>query len=374
MRIACVVTLLALTLGLVSSPAQAQFAMAVSVRIGPPLLPVYVQPLCPGPGFVWIPGYWAYGPYGYFWVPGTWVEPPEVGLLWTPGYWGFEDAFYVWHAGYWGPVVGFYGGVNYGFGYPGTGFFGGYWRGRDYYYNRAVTNVNVTNVRNVYNTTVVNQTTTVNRASFNGGQGGTTARATPQELEAARNQRVGMTSEQEHHLQAASTDRRLLASANHGRPEVAATPRPGEFNRNAAPTPTPTPNPGRPSMNPNRPEERNRTEVAPREPGSVSRAPMNTAPVNPKLEQKHQQQMDQLRQRQDTEQQKMQQQQMREQEKMNRQRPDQARMSELQNRQQHAQDQMNQRHAQQTQQLQERQQKEIQKQHGNGRPSDQHEH
>ena len=34
-------------------------------------------------------------------------------------------------AGYWGPHVGYYGGVNYGFGYMGVGFAGGAWRGDD---------------------------------------------------------------------------------------------------------------------------------------------------------------------------------------------------------------------------------------------------
>jgi hypothetical protein len=56
---------------------------------------------------------------GYYWVPGTWILPPEAGLLWTPGYWESEEGVYVFHVGYWGPHIGFYGGVNYGFGYDG---------------------------------------------------------------------------------------------------------------------------------------------------------------------------------------------------------------------------------------------------------------
>src|SRR5439155_15775648 len=93
------------------------------------------QPECPAPGYLWTPGYWAYGPEGYYWVPGTWVEPPTVGVLWTPGYWGWRNGFYVWHGGYWGPHVGFYGGINYGYGYSGVGFEGGEWRGREFVYN-----------------------------------------------------------------------------------------------------------------------------------------------------------------------------------------------------------------------------------------------
>ena len=153
-----------------SSASAADVGVAVRVRVGPPLLPVYAQPICPEPGYVWVPGYWAYDDdTGYYWVPGTWVFPPEAGLLWTPGYWAFVDGFYVWNVGYWGPTVGFYGGINYGFGYPGTGFYGGYWRGQQYYYNTSVTNVNTVVVHNVYNTTVTNNSASNSRASFNGG-------------------------------------------------------------------------------------------------------------------------------------------------------------------------------------------------------------
>ena len=100
----------------------AQVAIGVAIRIGPPALPVYAQPPCPVEGYMWTPGYWAYGPEGYYWVPGVWVAPPRVGVFWTPGYWGFAGGLYGWHAGYWGPHVGFYGGINYGFGYGGVGF------------------------------------------------------------------------------------------------------------------------------------------------------------------------------------------------------------------------------------------------------------
>src|SRR5579862_5143389 len=141
---------LALALPLLIAPAAASAGVAVSITIGPPALPVYVQPPCPVDGYLWTPGYWAWGPAGYYWVPGVWVAPPMVGLLWTPGYWGFLDGAYFWHAGYWGPHVGFYGGINYGFGYPGHGFYGGVWSGGAFRYNTAVVNVNRTVVHNTY--------------------------------------------------------------------------------------------------------------------------------------------------------------------------------------------------------------------------------
>ena len=139
----------------------------------PPAIPVYAQPICPGPGYLWTPGYWAWSDdAGYYWVPGTWVLAP-IGMYWTPGYWGWGGGYYMWHPGYWGPHVGFYGGINYGFGYTGVGFYGGEWRGGGFYYNRSVTNVSVTNVTNVYNRTVI--VNNVNRVSYNGGEGPVTS-------------------------------------------------------------------------------------------------------------------------------------------------------------------------------------------------------
>src|SRR5271157_6416956 len=213
----------------VSTPASAQIGIGIgiSVRIAPPALPAYAQPICPGPGYLWTPGYWAWNEDGgYYWVPGTWVVAP-VGMLWTPGYWGFAGGFYGWHAGYWGPHVGFYGGINYGFGYGGVGFFGGEWRGGAFFYNRSVVNVNVTNVTNVYNRTViVNNTRNV---SFN-GPGGIEARPTPQEEAYGREPHTAALAAQAEHEHAASQNKQLFASENHGRPAIAATGKPGEFN------------------------------------------------------------------------------------------------------------------------------------------------
>src|SRR5580698_4669270 len=125
----------------------------------PPPLPDYDQPPCPGDDYIWTPGYWDYASTGYYWVPGVWVEAPYVGALWTPGYWGYSHNRYAFFHGYWGPHIGFYGGVNYGFGYVGVGYQGGYWNGGRFDYNRSVNNVNVTVVHNVYSRTVVNNTT-----------------------------------------------------------------------------------------------------------------------------------------------------------------------------------------------------------------------
>src|ERR1700734_2170580 len=158
-------------------PAASSAQIILSIGFAPPPLPVYEQPVCPDAGYIWTPGYWAYAQEGYFWAPGTWVMAPEPGLLWTPGYWGWGEGAFVFNEGYWGAHIGFYGGINYGFGYGGVGFEGGEWRGGAFFYNRSVMNVNVTNVTNVYNKTVIVNNTHV---AFN-GPGGVEARPTAQE-------------------------------------------------------------------------------------------------------------------------------------------------------------------------------------------------
>lgn len=211
-------------------PTRAQAGVYVSVNIAPPILPIYEQPLIPGPGYLWTPGYWAWGGDGYYWVPGTWVLPPYVGALWTPGYWGWGDGVYVFHRGYWGRHVGFYGGIDYGYGYGGRGYEGGYWRGGGFYYNRSVNRVGG-NIRNVYNRTVIRNATFGNnrRASFNGGPGGIAARPTSQERGWEREQHRGPVAAQLQQRSMASRTPSLRAATNHGAPPIAATPRAGAF-------------------------------------------------------------------------------------------------------------------------------------------------
>jgi hypothetical protein len=197
----------------------------------PPALPEYSQPECPGDGYLWTPGYWSYTRQGYYWVPGVWALPPEVGYLWTPGYWGFVGGMYRYNYGSWGQYVGYYGGINYGFGYGGTGYQGGYWdRGR-FNYNRSVNHVNITNV-NVYNRNISN--TTNNRTSYN-GPGGITRRPLPAETAAMRGQRVPPMTTQLQHQQEAAQNRQQFASVNHGHPAVLAAMKPIHAGKPIAP-------------------------------------------------------------------------------------------------------------------------------------------
>jgi hypothetical protein len=181
------------------SDAAVFVGVGVNIDIAPPALPVYVQPAAPFPNAIWQPGYWAWGQYGYYWVPGVWVAAAQPGYLWTPGYWGFGGGSYMWHPGYWATRVGFYGGINYGFGYFGTGFVGGGWFGGVFRYNTAVVNVNTTIIHNTYvdRTVVVNNyNTNVTRVSYNGGAGGVRAFPTAEERAVAAGPHLAMTAEQ----------------------------------------------------------------------------------------------------------------------------------------------------------------------------------
>lgn len=327
--------------------ALAQVSVGISVNFAPPALPVYEQPVCPGDGYIWTPGYWAWDGFEYYWVPGTWVLAPRVGFLWTPPWWGWSGGVYLFHAGYWGPHVGWYGGISYGFGYFGHGFEGGRWDGGHFFYNREVTNVNVTVIHNVYNTRIEN--TTINHVSYNGGPGGINARATAQEEAYSREQHLGPVAAQTQHMEAARGNPEMRASENHGKPPIAATARPGEFNNREASTPA-----REAGGNYQPPANRGTQAVHPHELGLYSRpAAPNTGDRN--LDQKYQQQQQQLYAKQYQERQKLQQQQEREHENQAKQNASEAQRQQLEQKHQQQTQQMYQRQQQEQQQLQQRQ-------------------
>lgn len=196
------------------------------VDVAPPPIPDYQPPQCPDPNYQWQPGYWAWGPAGYYWVPGVWIAAPQPGYVWTPGYWAWQNGSYGFIAGYWGIHVGFYGGINYGGGYFGNGFVGGRWVGSAFRYNTAVLPVNTTVVRNVYVDRTVINNITINRVSYNGGQGGIAARPTQTQISYSSQRRLPMTAAQTQHMHYAAADRTLLSNVNHGAPPVTAAVHP----------------------------------------------------------------------------------------------------------------------------------------------------
>jgi len=205
----------------------------------PPPLPDYDQPPPPGDGYIWEPGYWAWGAYGYYWVPGSWVEPPYAGALWTPGYWAFYGGRYLFYPGHWGLHIGFYGGINYGFGFFGFGYEGGYWNAGRFFYNRAYNNVDVRAVHNVYNyhvdnRVVVNHVVNNVRPSFRGGAG-IQARPQAPEVRAWQEPTAPRMTSQRQHAEDYGAVREQYATQNHGQPPNAAIRGPLPADRNMQP-------------------------------------------------------------------------------------------------------------------------------------------
>jgi len=228
----------------------------------PPPLPDYQQPPTPGDGYLWTPGYWAWGDGGYYWVPGVWVEPPYAGGLWTPGYWGFYSGRYMWYPGHWGMHIGWYGGINYGFGYVGFGYEGGYWNRGHFFYNRVYNNVNERAVHNVYSYRAnirVNDNVRVNnnergnnnerfnnndrgnnnardnnnfrnnnggRPSYRGGPNGVQSQPRPSEGNAYHEPTAPRMNTQMQHEQNYSTQRGQYAAPNNNRPATTSESRP----------------------------------------------------------------------------------------------------------------------------------------------------
>ncbi|HET7887049.1 MAG TPA: YXWGXW repeat-containing protein [Bradyrhizobium sp.] len=203
---------------------------ADKISTAPPALPSYAQPPIPEDGYLWMPGFWAWRKDvpDYYWVPGTWVRPPRAGLLWTPPYWSRVEGGYAFHDGYWAADVGFYGGIDYGFGYSGNGFQGGYWQNATFVYNQAANNLGAAKVEHSYDQAILvdnNQP----QASFNGGSRGTKAKPTSRQEELAGDEHVAPTAEQQAHFELAAKDRSLYSRLNGGKPGVAATVHAGVF-------------------------------------------------------------------------------------------------------------------------------------------------
>ena len=222
----------------------------------PPPLPDYEQPEAPGPDYIWTPGYWAWGPGGYYWVPGSWVLPPYYGALWTPPYWGWYNGGYRFHPGYWGRHIGYYGGIDYGFGYIGIGYFGGYWSGNHFYYNTAVNRVNP-DVHTIYQRPVVYNNVHYgvqprNRVSYNGGHGGINVQPRPAEVAAMHEAHTAALPAQRQMRVEAGQNRAQFYNDNHGRPAMASAAHPVAENRAIAPAPrgaepAPAVRPGQPN-------------------------------------------------------------------------------------------------------------------------------
>src|SRR5215471_3133551 len=66
----------------------------------PPPAVVGVVGYAPGPGYVWIDGFWDWRGR-YVWVPGYWGRRPHPHAIWVPGRAHYEHGRYSYRRGHW---------------------------------------------------------------------------------------------------------------------------------------------------------------------------------------------------------------------------------------------------------------------------------
>jgi hypothetical protein len=69
--------------------------------VPPPAVRVEAFGPAPGPGYVWINGYWGWGGSAYAWVPGRYVRPPRARAVWVAPRWESRGGRYRFHEGRW---------------------------------------------------------------------------------------------------------------------------------------------------------------------------------------------------------------------------------------------------------------------------------
>ena len=73
----------------------------VYVEVAPPVPPVEVKVVAPGPNYVWIGGFHRWNGTAYVWVPGHWVVPPRPHVVWAAGHWKHGHGGWYWVEGRW---------------------------------------------------------------------------------------------------------------------------------------------------------------------------------------------------------------------------------------------------------------------------------
>ena len=55
----------------------------------------------PGPGYVWVGGYYSWTGRDYYWNRGHWTQPARGYSQWNPGHWHRDQRGHYWIAGHW---------------------------------------------------------------------------------------------------------------------------------------------------------------------------------------------------------------------------------------------------------------------------------
>ena len=143
-------------IGAFIAPAQAQVAISISATIAPPLLPVYAQPAIPGPGYLWIPGYWAWNGSRILLDARLLVDAADGRFLLDAALLGLVERRLCLQR----RLLGSDGRVLWRdqlrFRVQRLGYQGGMWQGNTFVYNRTVNNFGNVNIANSYSRPVSN--------------------------------------------------------------------------------------------------------------------------------------------------------------------------------------------------------------------------
>ncbi len=91
----------ALLAGLAATVACGPTNVGFYARTPPPPIRVETYGPAPGPGYVWVNGYWGYRANNYYWNSGRWDRPPHGRRYWEQGRWESRGNRYYWRDGRW---------------------------------------------------------------------------------------------------------------------------------------------------------------------------------------------------------------------------------------------------------------------------------
>jgi hypothetical protein len=85
------------------TPAHAGVHVNFGVRVGAPPPPFRHERILvrPGPGYLWVPGFWDWRASNYVWVPGYWARPPHRGAVWVAPRYVHRHRYHYYRHGYW---------------------------------------------------------------------------------------------------------------------------------------------------------------------------------------------------------------------------------------------------------------------------------
>jgi WXXGXW repeat (2 copies) len=92
------------TFALLLLTACAPFAYGgIGIEVGgpPPGVHAEVHVTSPGPGYVWVPGYWDWNSSDWVWVPGAWLKPPHPHAHWVAPHYQHRRGHWKYHRGHW---------------------------------------------------------------------------------------------------------------------------------------------------------------------------------------------------------------------------------------------------------------------------------